>query len=228
MENKIIILIFSMLLMGGCKTSRQIFEDAETKKLQYSVQLSSSKGGIVENTQMEDIAGAGVDAFSGATRRGVSAGARVALPLGRHFLEAGLDYMFSGQTFTFNDVQNRFTGRRKLDTHQFMFPTTFNLSLFRKNHANGLLQIKLGHLLQLNNVSVTNETGSLPGYDLNRWSNGFLFGVHLIPFQFNNGARMGLFIEGYRGSQIYEDHYNQKEFEMPGTAFSRVGVIYHF
>ena len=228
MENKIIILIFSMLLMGGCNTSRQTVADTETKKVQYSVQLSSSRGGIVENTRMEDVTGAGVDAFSGATRRGISAGARVALPVGRHFLEAGVDYMYSGQTFTFNDVQNQFTGKRKLGTHQIMFPTTFNLSLFTQNHPNGLLQIKLGHLLQLNNVSVRNETGSLPGYHLTPWSNGFLFGIHLIPVRLINGARMGLFIEGYRGSQIYQDHYNQKNFEMPGTAFSRVGVIYHF
>ncbi len=228
MTNKIFIFLFTLILLGGCKTSMQTLDNSAKSGIRYSVQLASGKGGIVENTHMEDIEGAGLDAFTGATRHGVSAGARAALPVGKHFLEAGLDYMYSDQTFTFSDAQNQYTGTRRLGLHQIMLPTTFSVSLFRKNHPNGLFQLKAGHLLQFNNVMLMNESGSLPAYDHYRWSNGFLFGLHLAPVMLSNGSQLGFFIEGYRGSQIYEDHYNQKEFEMPGSAFSRVGVIYYF
>ncbi len=40
------------------------------------------------------------------------------------------------------------------------------------------------------------------------------------PFRLNNGARLGLFVDGYRGTRGYEDFYNRAEFEIPGTSYN--------
>jgi hypothetical protein len=77
-------------------------------------------------------------------------------------------------------------------------------------------------------VSMKNESGNLPDYTINKWSNGFVFGIASTPFQLPNGARAGLFVEAYRGGQIFEDPYNLSSFEMPGSSFAKFGIIYKF
>jgi hypothetical protein len=37
---------------------------------------------------------------------------------------------------------------------------------------------------------------------------------------------LGLYLDAYRGGQIYEDFYNLSSFEMPGSSFYKLGVIY--
>lgn len=227
MKKAIIINVF-ILVLTACKTTENITKLSVSDKVNYSAQISISKGGIVENTNMDELSGVSVDAFSGATKNGLGAGGRISYPFSFLSLETGLDYQLSNQSFLFSDPANKFYGNRNLTTHQFMMPLSLNVRLFtRKNHM-GLAQIKLGHLLQFNHIIAGKESGILPNYNIHRWSNGLLMGIHFTPFELKKGNKAGAFIEIYRGSQIYEDHYNQKHFDMPGSAFNRIGVIYHF
>jgi hypothetical protein len=212
---QIILIILILILTYGCSSAVNI------PWVRYSVQAGLNKGGVVENTIMEDIPGAGVDAFSGATRTGFHGGAKIAV--GKIVaLQAGTDYMYNNQVFTYNDPANGFSGQRNLNTHQFMFPTTLNFRLLSDK-----VEFKVGHVLQYNMMGVKSQ-GTLPHWSINKWSNGATMGIAISPLRFENGSRIGLYLEGYRGGQIYDDHYNQTNFEMPGSSFFKYGIIYHF
>lgn len=222
----LIVIVFTVLLMGGCVSPHGAVESKKQKHITYRLQAGINKGGMTENTSMEVVPGAGPDAFSGATRMGVNAGARAALPLNRFSVETGLDYMLNFQSFTWSDPVNNFSGSRDFAVNQFMWPLTLNLHLFRKNHPEGLIQLKIGHVLQYNGISIRKENGNLPDFSLSKFSNGATLGITYMPFKLGNGARMGIFTELYRGNQIYEDHYNQVEFETPGSSFYKFGIVY--
>ncbi|MHC1778140.1 MAG: hypothetical protein AB9834_22255 [Lentimicrobium sp.] len=211
-----------LLILAGCAGTRQ---SGTSLKPYWRFQAGLNKGGIVENTDFTELPEVEPDAYTGATRTGYNAGVHCVVPILNHGIEAGIDYMFSPQTFTYQDNINGFSGERKLSTSQIMMPLTLNLSLFRQKTPEGLIHLKLGYALQYNIMEIT-STGTLPEYSLNRWSNGFTLGFTAMPFRFQDGSKIGFFIDGFRGTQVYEDFYNQKPFEMPGTSFVKYGIIY--
>ncbi len=215
------------LIAASCSTQTITTEKTDWKPT-YRLQLGTNKGGVVENTDLTVIPNTQVDAYSGATNTGVNASAKVILPLKRNAIETGIDYMFNGQTFSYADSENGFNGERKLGVSQFMLPITYSIGVFKKNHHEGLFQIKLGYVAQLNSLNVTNTDGNLPTYSTKLFSNGATFGISSTPFKLRNGSKLGFYVDGYRGSQVYEDFYNHTDFEMPGTAFLKYGIIYQF
>jgi len=214
------------ILINSCSTSQQTSED---KSLKFSIQAGANKGGITENTDMTVVPGAetNVDAFSGATNTGINVGVHVTKPLRYNQVESGIDYMYSPQTFTYNDVENNYQGVRELKVSQVMIPLTYNFVLFRKLAPNAGIQLKLGYTGQLNFVSESG-TGTLPGYTIKPWSNGGTLGISALPLQFKSGSKLGFYFDVYRGTQVYEDYYNQKSFEMPGSSFMKFGLKYQF
>jgi hypothetical protein len=228
MQRKIIIAgIISVFFLIGCASQQAIQDDKKWSPI-YRIQAGTNKGGIVENTDLTLIDHAGADAFTGATRRGVNASGKVMLPLKRNFVETGIDLMYNSQTFTYNDAANGFTGERRLGVTQFMIPLTYSIGLFRENHPGGLFQVKFGYSAQFNQFTISDGHGNMPEYNTSSFSNGATIGFSTTPFRFNNGARLGLFLDGYRGTRAYEDFYNRPEFEMPGTSFIKYGIIYQF
>ncbi len=214
------------LLLLGCSTTSVTSE--QKWRPTYRIQAGMNKGGITENTDLTVIPDTEVDAYSGATRNGGNIGARVILPVKRNAIETGVDYMFNSQTFTYNNGINGFVGERKLNVSQIMVPVTFSIGIFRKNHAEGLFQLKFGYVAQFNIFGISNGSGTLPAYSTKAFSNGAIFGISSTPFNLSNGAKLGFYVEGYRGTRAYEDFYNMPEFEMPGTSFMKYGVIYQF
>jgi hypothetical protein len=229
MRTKTMLTILTILsiIMGSCISHNISGDKISQSKFNISFQAGSNKGGMVENSNMEDIPGIAVDAFSGATRKGFNVGARVSYPVGIFRLETGLDFMQNSQVFTYNDDISYYFGQRDFSTNQLMIPTTLVFKIITRNHREGLFQLKLGHLMQYNSIRLKDEHGSLPSWSANKWSNGALLGLTFTPFTLGNGSRIGFFIEGYRGTQIYHDHYNQSRFEMPGSAFIKYGIIYN-
>ncbi len=211
----------------GCSTPLST-TNKEGRKLKYRMQLGINKGGVVENTDLSVIPNAQVDAYSGATSKGANASAKTIIPLGRNAVETGIELMHNGQIFTYNDDANGFYGNRKLGVSQLMVPFAYSLGIFKRNNAEGLFQVKLGYMLQLNILSVSDANGTLPDYSTNAFTNGVTFGVSTTPFRLSNGAKIGFYVDGYRGTQAYEDFYNSTDFEMPGTAFVKYGIIYQF
>ena len=227
MRTKILVLIsLTFTLFYGCKTSHQSINTENPRKPDYRFQAGINKGGIVENTDLEQIPNTGVDAFTGATRAGFNAGAHVVLPLWINSLETGIDYMRNNQTFTYNDDFNSYSGTLKAGVSQLMWPLTYNFGVFRKNNANGLLQIKVGHVLQYNLVSMNESGQNLPDYNISKFSNGFTLGFSAVPFRLKNGAGAGFYLDLYRGSQIFEDFYNRKDFDIPGSSYLKAGILY--
>jgi hypothetical protein len=227
------ICISNILLFAGC-ISQQSASDKAKYKPGFKFQAGINKGGIVENTDMDAYSGAThtvsgtVDAYSGATKTGFNTGAKVLLPVRRNAIETGIDYMYNNQTFTYQDNVNGYNGKRKLGTSQFMVPLTYNIGLFRKKYEEGLITFKFGYLIQFNSVNIKDETVNLPEYKILKFSNGFTAGLATSPFHFKNGSKLGLYIDMYRGTRIYEDFYNQKEFEMPASSFIKYGISYQF
>lgn len=215
------------LFAASCSTQSVTSEQAEWKPT-YRVQLGTNKGGVVENTDLTVIPNTEIDAYSGATSKGVNASAKAILPLKHNAIETGVDLMYNKQKFLYADAANSFNGERKLDVYQLMVPITYSIGILKKNHPEGLFQIKLGYVAQLNSIIVSNIEGNLPQYSTNLFSNGATFGISSTPFKLKNGAKLGFYLDGYRGSQVYEDFYNRTEYEMPGTAFVKYGIIYQF
>ena len=223
------ILALSFILINSCSTTEQTTKT--DRKLNFSLHGGANLGGITENTDMTVVPNVKVppettvDAYTGATRTGFNVGVHINKALKRNHVEAGIDYMYNHQSFTYNDAENMYNGVRELNVSQVLFPLTYNLALLRKHFPDANIQLKAGYLGQLNFISA-NETGTLPEYSLNPWSNGLVFGISVFPVQFNNGSKLGLYIDMYRGSQIYEDYYNQSNFKMPGSSFMKFGVKY--
>lgn len=226
-SKRIIVGLSFLVFLMGCKTS-----SITTKKRDWHpvlrIQVGTNKGGVVDNTDLSVIPNTEVDAFSGATSRGVNASGKVILPLKRNAIESGIDLMHNSQTFTYNDRANGFNGDRKLGVTQFMIPITYCFGLFKKNHVEGLFQIKVGYVAQINLFSISDGNGNLPGYNTSSFSYGATMGFSTTPIRLKNGAKLGLFIDGYRGTQAYEDFYNRTDFEIPGTAFIKYGIIYQY
>jgi hypothetical protein len=215
---------FYLIAINSCSTSRQTNTD---RSLKFSIQAGANKGGITENTDMTVVPGAEttVDAFSGATNYGINTGIHIAKPLKYNKVESGIDYMYNLQTFTYNDAVNNYSGVRELKVSQIMIPLTYNFVLFRNLLPDADIQLKLGYAGQLNFVSESG-TGTLPDYSIKPWSNGATFGISAFPVQFKNGSKLGFYFDAYRGTQVYEDFYNQKSFEMPGSSFMKFGFKY--
>lgn len=228
MQRKMITTTINLVfLLMGCASQQGIQDNKKWAPI-YRLQVGTNKGGVVENTDMAVVDNAGIDAFTGATRRGVNASGKVMLPVRNNFVETGIDLMYNSQTFTYNDAANDFRGERKLGVTQFMVPLTYSIGILRQNRPEGLFQLKFGYAAQFNLFSVTDGIGNFPGYRTNSFSNGATLGLSTTPFILNNGLKLGFFVDGYRGTRVYEDFYNRPEFEIPGTAFLKYGIIFQF
>jgi len=222
----LLIIIFTSLI-SSCITQEGV---KQSKKISLSVQVGSNKGGITENTDIVNTNNVSPDAFSGATntqKSGVNAGLHFLFPLKRNKIETSIDIMLNQQRFRYSDLLNLYSGERNIEITQIMLPLTYNFDIFRNKSNQGLLQIKLGGILQYNYLDVSNK-GILPEYEYNRLSGGFTLGFRLLPFKFKNDRILGLYVDAYRGTQIYKDFYNKSSFEMPGSSFSKVGVFFQF
>jgi hypothetical protein len=215
------------IMLLGCTTT-QTNGPVSDWKPDYRISAGANSGGIVENTDMKEAGGLQPDAFTGATHTGIHAAGHVILPVRKNAVVTGLEVMNNNQTFTYNDDINGFYGNRKISTTQLMIPLTYRFGFFRKNNPDGLLQLRLGYLAQLNFLSVNDDGSQLPAYSSKKYSGGLTLGLAVVPFKFEHGGQLGLYVDGYRGTRIYEDFYNQPAYKIPGSSFMRGGIFYQF
>lgn len=229
MEATIKKMIFAVLLLCASCTVQQ-GDQSQAWKSRFEVIAGVNTGGIVENTNMDEV-GSEPDAFTGATKKngselGIHTGGHVQLPVWSQAILTGVEVMYNKQEFYYNDAQMGYYGMRKIGTTQVMVPLCFQAGFFRKQQADGMLKLKIGYVSQLNFVDVADDASELPNYSHNTYSGGINLGISLTPFTFHNGARLGFYVDGYRGTRIYEDYYNQPGFKVPGSSFMRGGIIY--
>jgi hypothetical protein len=223
------ILLSSFLLLSCISTEKA------QRRLKLSVLGGYNYGGMVENTDLNLVPNvqatpeSSVDAFSGATIGGANVGLHLNKPLRYGEIETGIDYMYNYQTYSYADQGNMFIGVRKFHVNQIMLPLTYNFVLFKRSMPNAHIQIKLGVLGQINLIDISDAgLTALPEYSINKFSSGATFGVSATPFMFQNGSKLGFYLDAYRGNRIYKDYYNQANFEMPGSAFVKFGIKYQF
>jgi hypothetical protein len=223
------IALISILIITACSSLNTLTQNQdEDKEFKYRVQAGINHGGIVENTDMDELNNVAIDGFTGATKLGINAGAHVLVPAFNNHVEIGIDYMYNNQTFKYNDAISGYYGNRKIGTSQILFPITFNLGLFKQNNPEGLFQVKLGYALQYNIFNISDDGNTLPDYSTKSFSSGLVFGFTSAPYKFENGSRLGIYVDLYRGSQLYEDFYNNSSFKMPGSSFLKSGLYYQF
>lgn len=224
-----IYLVSLLSFITACSTTRHAGDNKQEWKPAYKIQAGVNQGGIAENDDLSLLEGTSlpnVDTYSGATSSGVNLGAHMILPTRRNNFEIGLDYMFNDQTFTYTKQATGYAADRDIITSQFLFPVTYNIGLFRSSCGEASSHLKLGYVFQVNMFSISDEDIGLPDYSTNNFSKGVTLGFDAIPFTFKNGAKLGLFIDVYRGSQIYEDVFNQESFVTPGSCYLKAGLIY--
>ncbi len=222
---KMISLIMVAILTTACTTTKPSQEKWQPA---YKIQAGINKGGIVENTQFDDMEKTPVDAYSGATSIGANTGIHVSLPTGKNNIETGIDLMYNRQYFKYQDNTNQFTGTSTMDIYQVMFPVVYSIVFFKNIQAGGLFQVKVGYLAQLNFLHQVKKSGTTPQYDKNLYSGGFTAGIASTPIKLKNGNMLGCYFDVYRGGQIYKDFYNKTSYEEPGSSFIKTGIIYHF
>jgi hypothetical protein len=198
-----------------------------TGKNQFHANLGFNHSGIIENTDMEQVPGAPVDAFTGATSMGYNTGVHVEHTFKRNSIESGMDLIFNNQKFTYNDQVNQFSGERKIITTQFRIPITYNIAIFRNSKLENIAQIKFGITPGLNFHSVNNSGANLPGYSFSHFSFGAIAAFTITPFHFQNGKYVGFTVEMFRiGQKVYSDFYQKGD--VPGLSNLGYTINYGF
>jgi hypothetical protein len=200
----------------------------KTEKVKFGVEAGANKGGIVENTDLSKVENAPVDGFTGATSMGFHAGGHAVIPVGRNDVQAGLNYLYSPQKFTYNDAVNGYFGTRKISLSQLVVPVTYNINLFKRTLDPGTLSIKLGGVIEYNMPSILDDGSLLTDYSIKKLSGGITLGISTMPFRFSDQSGLGLSFDVYKGTQIFDDFYNRPEFEMPTSSYMKLSIIYQF
>jgi hypothetical protein len=220
--------LIALIALTGCASSREATEAYQNRKVKFGVEAGANKGGIVDNTDLSKIEGTPVDGYTGATRVGFHAGGHAIIPVGRNDVQAGINYLFSPQTFTYNDAVHGYFGTRKISLSQLIVPVTYNVNLFKQRLDPGTISLKFGGALEYNMPSVRQQGQRLPGYTINKFSGGVTLGISALPFTFADQARLGLSFDIYRGTQIFDDLYNRAEYETPASSYMKLSVTYQF
>jgi len=220
--------LVALIALSGCASNRKVTKAYQNRKVKFGVEAGANKGGIVENTNLSKIEETPVDGFTGATNVGFHAGAHATLPVGRNDLQAGINYLFSPQTFTYNDDVNGYFGTRKISLSQLAIPVTYNINLFKGSLAPGTVTLKFGGVLEYNLPSIPDKGSNLTDYSIKPLSGGVTLGLSTLPFRLDDGSRIGLSFDIYRGTQIFDDLYNRAEYETSASSYMKLSVIYQF
>jgi hypothetical protein len=220
--------LVALIILTGCASSRKVSEAYQNRKVKFGVEAGANKGGIVENTDLSKVENAPVDGFTGATSMGFHAGGHAVIPVGRNDVQAGLNYFYSPQKFTYNDAVNSYFGTRKISLSQLVVPVTYNINLFKRKLDAGTLSLKIGGVLEYNMPSIRDEGSHLTDYSIKKLSGGVTLGISTMPFRFSDQSRLGLSFDVYKGTQIFDDFYNRAEYEMPTSSYMKLSIIYQF
>jgi hypothetical protein len=227
--NHLVSVIAILTFLASCAALRSKNDSPSREKgPHYRLLAGINHGGIVENTNMDEIENAPTDAVTGATKAGGHLGFHILFPLGKNKLETGADLQLSNQSLKYDDAVYNYQGERTIRLTQVIVPLTYNFGFFRNKNPAGLLHLKLGLAGLLNFSDISESKGRFPDCETSPFAGGMTLGIDLLPFSFKNEAKMGFYMDLYRGTQIYKDLYNKSEFEMKGTSFARGGVLYQF
>lgn len=226
MNNRICFIATFACFAFACTTTQNATTGNKSVKANILLQAGVSHGGIVENTNLESIDNIAPDAFSGATKTGLSGGIHSQININGKIIETGVDVITSSQTFTYSDNLQNLNGDRYLNLTQIRIPLTYNFQVMKSKKENGLFQVKLGYTFGYNHLNVNNKTSSLPVYSYNKFTSGPTLGFQSHPFSLNDKFDLGMYCDFYRGSPVYKDFYNNDK-EETGSSYLKAGITFY-
>jgi hypothetical protein len=219
------VLILTILSCSTAKNSLIRDNDNSEKHSTISILAGLSSGGHVDNTIMSGINDvSNIDAVTGATKTRFNAGIHTEINLKSHYIETGLDYISFDQSVEYKLPSFSVAGNRDFNFHQLRLPLTYNLHLFKNSQNYPLLILKAGMSVGYTFSESVTHNGNIPDYKFTKWDYGPTIGIAVYPIQFKQSYRMGIYMDLYRGSQIYEDIYHQSE-GMGGHSFIKFGIV---
>jgi len=196
---------------------------ANKSRFHVMVHAGIHHGGIIENTDMNLIENVEPDAFTGATNLGINAGTRLSYIFKRIFLETGSGISTSKHTFSYHDALRSINGDRKLMVVQLQCPFNVGFDISKKLG----LSLHAGASVNYNFFTGLEESTGLQNYETIPWSAGMNLGVCFLPEIILQKHLPGLYVEFYRGLQIYKDIYNPAIEEAScGSSSFKLGLLY--
>ncbi len=186
------VFVSALLLLAGCSGGKTL----TPKITKYT---GATYGGIIEDTE--------VDAISSATYPRIGTGVRGEFQLANQTFETGIGWNWLAQEFEYNDPAAGFVGTRTLGYHQLRVPLTWNIPLFKDARGRAPLIFKLGVSGGATLGACIRNSSNLPNYDFTTLDAGLQAGMAVFPFQWNRKKDIGMLIEFYRGTSIFEDAY---------------------
>jgi len=223
---KVILIAGLTIVTQNCSHQKEFTkQDCSPTKLNYALQLGVSNGGIIENSIKKDLSASEIDAISGATNMAVNAGAHCIINLKGHELETGLDYLNFSQTIEYKFAT--YSSKREVAFHQLRMPLTYNFNFWQNSSQNSRFILKAGFSVGCT-IAKNIDTGSnLPNYNFTNYDVGPTLGLVIFPYEFSNKYRLGLYLDVYRGTKIYDDQFHKAD-GIGGSGFYKAGIVYHF
>jgi hypothetical protein len=195
------LLILVLMLFAFTQAQSVAQENKKPSDVSFSIFAGPHYGGIIDNRH--------ADAVTSATKWGGRAGLSAEFGIGRHwrhYLEAGLDYLYFAQGLTF---YNGFAGTRNLYFHELRLPIMYNFHFLAKNRACPMLTAGLGPYLGVLLSHNSTITDSVPAYSMKNAEAGIRMCCSYYPFVVSGHFPLGIYLDFYRGlSPFYEDQYN--------------------
>jgi hypothetical protein len=182
--------------------------------------LGSNYGGIIENSN---------PAVSGDTQTGSTVSFQQTFLFKGHTFQTGIDYVSHRQRITYFDTLHVIDGTRRFNIHQLRVPLSYNVNILRDFDKVPTLIIHIGVSGGVTlSPGITEELRlGLPKSTLTRVDIGPQLGVTLQPLQLDYHHYLGVYVDFYRGTRIYNDIYH-KDKGVGNLNFFKVGALLYF
>mgnify|MGYP006282843423 CR=1 FL=1 len=179
-------------------------------------------GGIIDNSS--------VDAVSGATQWGYRAGVGAQVAIGRHHVEAGLEYLHFAQSISYADATEGFDGSYDLSYNEMRIPLSYNLNLLENSDGKPLGVVRTGPCLGFVFGEQSDSSGTVPAYETGGAEMGVLLSGTLYPLRRPGGFSFGVCCDFYRGfTSFFRDPYHEKNhFEHGRLSTLGLGLVVRF
>jgi hypothetical protein len=200
-------LLLSLVLLAFMQVMAAAQANKKSADVSFSLFAGPHYGGIIDNKH--------VDAVTSATRWGGRLGLSAEFGIRRHYLEAGLDYLYFSQVLGF---YNGFDGTRNITFQQLRLPVTYNFHFLKKNRAYPMLTAGIGPYMGVLLSHNSTVSDSVPGYSMKNAEFGLRINCLYYPFIISHHFPVGIYLDFYRGfSPFYEDQYHSFMKNMSGN-----------
>ena len=224
LNNALFAAIVSTLL--NCASSRMPARNADLSHVSVSILAGSAAGGLVDNRKLlGETAAADLDAITGATKSTLGVGVHTEIPVGKIYIESGIDYLGFNQSFSFDHTREDVFASKSLTFHQLRAPLTINFHLLPRRENRPRLILRAGVSAGYTFHKSIIETGVQPDYEFYNWDIGPTLGATYFPVILKNGQPLGFFLDVYRGSRIFDDIYHQEK-GVGAQSYFKLGLVY--